>query len=66
MVAYEFVMENGTKVNVADVHQRSCESYGVMTLGQGRDLLGTGARFCNKAADFECLTWDRNMQQAPS
>ncbi len=57
-------MENGTKVNVADVLQRSCESYGVVTLGQGHDLLGTGSRFCNKDADFECPTWDRNMQRA--
>ena len=57
-------MENDTKVNVADVHQRSCESYGVVTLGQGHDLPGTGERFCNKDADHECTTWDRNMQQA--
>ncbi len=40
-------MENGTKLNVGDVHVRSCDSYGVVTLGQGHGLLGAGAGFCN-------------------
>ncbi len=53
----EFVMENGTNLNVADVHQRSCDSYGVVTLGQGHDLLGALAGFCPKDADYECPTW---------
>ncbi len=61
MIAYEFVMENGTKLNVGDVHQRSCDSYGVVTLGQGHGLLGAAAMFCNKDADYECPTWDRNL-----
>ncbi len=50
-------MENGTNLNVADVHQRPCDSYGVVTLGQGHDLLGAWARFCLKDADYECHTW---------
>ena len=53
----EFVMENGTNLNVADVHQRSCDSYGVVTLGQGHGLLGAWARFCPRGADYECPTW---------
>ncbi len=60
-------MEKCTKLNVADGHQRSCDSYGVVTLGQGHGLLGVGARFCYKDTDYECpisCTWDRNMQQA--